>query len=368
MRKIDPIISQTVNFLRFPLMALVLMIHANFLNLSFGGSNLELNYSNFPVLNNVVNLCSPMIASAAVPLFFAISGYMFFWGIDTFDKGVFINKLKRRVRSLLLPYLLWNLAVIVLFFLAQTFLPDMMSGANKMIVEYDIHDYICAFWADPRTGDPICFQLWFLRDLMVTVLFAPLIYIALKKFGFYAISIFFLLWLLPVETGIKGVSFVAISFFSLGGYLAIDEINPIDWLSEHSKIFGSIFGLLLIFLVAEYNLGEGVYPEWCDVLRRIFTMIEVPCFFYLAYKCTSKYELIINETLTRSSFFLYCFHGMPLALVLKMLLKVLQPSTEILTIIIYFVAPVIIIGVSTAIYTIMRRACPNVLNVITGAR
>lgn len=35
--KIDLNVSQTVNFLRFPLMVLVLMIHANFLNLSFGG-------------------------------------------------------------------------------------------------------------------------------------------------------------------------------------------------------------------------------------------------------------------------------------------------------------------------------------------
>lgn len=35
--KIDSNVSQAVKFLRFPLMALVLMIHANFLNLSFGG-------------------------------------------------------------------------------------------------------------------------------------------------------------------------------------------------------------------------------------------------------------------------------------------------------------------------------------------
>lgn len=106
-----------------------------------------------------------MIASAAVPLFFAISGYMFFWGINSFNKDTYIKKLKKRIQSLLVPYLFWIFAVIVLFFLAQTFLPGMMSGANKMIVEYDWYDYLCAFWADPRTGDPICFVSTQLRSM-----------------------------------------------------------------------------------------------------------------------------------------------------------------------------------------------------------
>ena len=246
-----------------------------------------------------------MIASAAVPLFFAISGYMFFWGINSFNKDTYIKKLKKRIQSLLVPYLFWNFAVIVLFFLAQTFLPGMMSGANKMIVEYDWCDYICAFWADPRTGDPICYQLWFLRDLMVTVLLTPLIYIALKKLGILAIAAFFILWLSSVDVGVKGISFVAISFFALGGYLSLRNITPICWLSKYSKIIWSLFGILLIFLVAEFNFGGGVYPEWCNVLRKLFTMIEVPCFFYLAFKCTITLGVKLNGTLTRTSFFLY---------------------------------------------------------------
>lgn len=50
-----------------------------------------------------------------VPLFFLISGYLFFCNIKQFDRQAYVAKLKKRGRSLLEPYLFYNtLAICIL--------------------------------------------------------------------------------------------------------------------------------------------------------------------------------------------------------------------------------------------------------------
>lgn len=50
----------------------------------------------------------------AVPVFFIISGYFFFYNTYLFDKETYIKKLKKRVKTLLIPYFLWNLLPVLL--------------------------------------------------------------------------------------------------------------------------------------------------------------------------------------------------------------------------------------------------------------
>ena len=45
----------------------------------------------------------------AVPVFFIISGYFFFYQTKVFGKETYFKKLKKRIRTLLIPYFLWNL-------------------------------------------------------------------------------------------------------------------------------------------------------------------------------------------------------------------------------------------------------------------
>ena len=45
----------------------------------------------------------------AVPVFFIISGYFFFYQTKAFGKEAYSKKLRKRIKTLLIPYLLWNL-------------------------------------------------------------------------------------------------------------------------------------------------------------------------------------------------------------------------------------------------------------------
>jgi hypothetical protein len=71
--------------------------------------------------------------------------------------------------------------VVGLFFLAQTLMPSLTSGASKPIMDYSALDWLKAFWAkdspDPdKIGMPIDYPLWFIRDLMMVMLFSPVVY------------------------------------------------------------------------------------------------------------------------------------------------------------------------------------------------
>ncbi len=308
MKNEDFILSKTVNFLRFPLAVLVVLIHANYLKLSVGSNIFKYGYCSFPILNNIIYIFAGLFASAAVPLFFCISGYMFFSNLEKFDFKIYSNKIKRRGKSLFIPYLFWNLAVIILFWVAQTFVPGLMSGSKKLIVDYSLKDFVYAFWATKENGNPMCYQLWFIRDLMVTFVLSPAIFCFIKKMKWSFIVILLFMWINSFEVSIEGISFVALSFFSLGSFFAINDINFILFLEKHSSKIYVLFTIMLCLMVFIYNINMGTSIEKLNYLNKLMTLIEIPAFFSLALQCANKYNLSIKPISISSTFFLYCFH------------------------------------------------------------
>ena len=84
--------SSYSNALKVPMIILVIFVHEN-LNLTNDG---------------YLGLMLAAISNVAVPVFFLISGYYFFYG-HQFCKEEYFRKLIKRSRTLLLPYLIWNL-------------------------------------------------------------------------------------------------------------------------------------------------------------------------------------------------------------------------------------------------------------------
>ena len=68
------------------------------------------NYRENPILNAGQSFLFYLIETC-VPFFFMISGYLFF---RTYDKSKWKEKMLSRVRTLLIPYMVWN-AIYTLF-------------------------------------------------------------------------------------------------------------------------------------------------------------------------------------------------------------------------------------------------------------
>lgn len=103
-KNMNPVLSHSVSQLRFPLAVLVVFGHANILQFPINGVS-----SNFDVIQYPIILFCKIIFDPAVPLFFLISGLLFFWNVDSFSKNEYKRKIKKRIKTLLLPYLVWNL-------------------------------------------------------------------------------------------------------------------------------------------------------------------------------------------------------------------------------------------------------------------
>lgn len=107
-----------------------------------------------------------------VPLFFVLSGFLYFRNTPPQPGiGFFLGKLRSRLFSLLLPYLIANALAFAVYWAAYRWAPQLMSG----FLGENWKNPIFVFW----TG-PVNLSLWFVRDLLIAVIFAPLTWLLVR--------------------------------------------------------------------------------------------------------------------------------------------------------------------------------------------
>lgn len=112
---IDKYLSEKIKFVSFFSMILVVFLHSY----NLGEEIIEQSSSKKGFVFFVQYFISQGIARIAVPMFFLISGYLFFF----LKKGTFFNgyilSLQKKIKSLVLPFFLVNLRIFNLFFIAN---------------------------------------------------------------------------------------------------------------------------------------------------------------------------------------------------------------------------------------------------------
>lgn len=236
--------SKVINAMRFPLITLVVLFH-----LQLPGEALTSQYASFNVISQFFS--ADGIAQLAVPTFFIISGYYFFYHVNSFDRGVYTAKIKKRVRTLFVPYLLWN-GIPILGIVAFRFFAGLKDGTSlSLISEFgDSIGWLRAFWdrGEPK-GHPFDVPLWYIRDLMVLSIFSPLIYFLIRKLGIIYVAIVCCLFLTNLWFHTAGLDSRAWFFFSLGAYLSLNNINMVYLLRRYAMIIIPVAMVLLCMTV-----------------------------------------------------------------------------------------------------------------------
>lgn len=105
-------LSNKITFFSFWSMVLIVLLHS--LNIQFSDcTNLICSFQ---------YLLSHKLTQIAVPLFFFISGYLYFLKVNIKNKidfSFFMNNNKKRFRTILLPYILWSVVWFVLLYSIQ---------------------------------------------------------------------------------------------------------------------------------------------------------------------------------------------------------------------------------------------------------
>ena len=191
------------------------------------------------------------ICRVAVPIFFIISGYLFFAEVNTFNIQIFSKKIKKRIRTLFIPYLFWAIYGILLLLILQS-LPYVGSFfTNQAIRDFSFENIIKLIFLRP-----IPFPIWFIKDLFIIVLFSPFLYFALKYSGYVFIFLLFTIWFMFEEWfdlfALVEMNFLflwnidSLLFFSLGGVLSLRHSKMIN---SKEKDFAIYFFIIWIFLV-----------------------------------------------------------------------------------------------------------------------
>ena len=280
--------SATIDLLRFPLAIMVIFIHMNPEVSNLFDVDFSL-ISGHGIYNVTGVLLSHVLTHIAVPTFYLISGFLFFINFQKWSWKGYKKKLSSRIKTLLVPYLLWNaipfLLAVLAMLAAVAIKGKPIEGVETFIVEKNWHIfYDCNEWGTTRinwlgenlrmTG-PYDLPLWFLRDLIVATMMTPIIYYAIKKSGLFIISILFVAYISRIWTLLPGFHIIAFFYFSTGAYFALNKINVIQFVDKYKLLFIPICIILLVATTiydgANTVIGQNIYPLFvCTGVLTVF--------------------------------------------------------------------------------------------------
>lgn len=282
----------------------------------------------------------------SVPIFLLISGYLFFReGSYVLTKELWSHKLKKRISSLLVPYLLWNFIGYIIY-------------ALQAGVSFD--DFFHSFWVIDIPGrggsSPIDGPLWYVRNLMIMVVISPIIAYMIKYTKCYLILIMTILWIIQIPPFNKGIG-IAFYFFSLGGYLRVFDYH-VENLQRYAKYLIIAYPIYVIYAF----LMQSNSDSWDFQLGILLGIGAIFSLTIHLIKCGSgncKFTKILSET----SFFIYCLHDL--------LLQFLKPFfSEILGTgdFAYISLIVVDIALCLGFFYVLKRISPKVTSLLMGGR
>lgn len=306
----------------------------------------------------IQNFISNGITRIAVPLFFLISGFLFVRG-STFTLEDYKVKIAKRSKTLVIPYLFWTLLGLLLYFIMQIIPQSQGFFTKKLIVDYDFTEWLNAIF-----NEPIPYQLWFLKDLIVMVFLSPLIIFLVKKLKMLYLGIIFIFWMLSQDTVF--LTSEALLFFSIGIYGSVFQPKSIALRSKKVYLLLLVWVLILTLktvlpLFSDNNLLE------CILLKASILIGIVAFWLFLdrfANRLATNKVFLFGMTF---SFFIYLFHEPLLTIVKKALFKAVSFSS-FTSLIIYLVAPLITILVCVFVGVIFKALAKSLYLFSTGGR
>lgn len=192
-----------------------------------------------------------VVAVPAMVWFFFISAYLFFRNLDL---QAIPPKWKRRICSIVIPYIIWNTLSVIL---------ELAKGGNIMnggVLHFIVKNYLFVHGVGCANG-----PLWYLFRLIEYLIMAPLIFYVVRNKWYTVASVFALL----TANYILRVGYFDISYFLpvyiAGAYAGINmpEITEgffsgKDIQHQQSRVVGFVFGVMIIigFGYAVYALPE----------------------------------------------------------------------------------------------------------------
>ena len=360
--------SQSLDLLRFPLAIVVLSLHV------FSTTGVMLNGSivQTQLLPDVQCFIDVFLRGQSVPVYYFISGYVFFLGIEL-TKRTFVRKLKNRIKTLLIPYFVWNIIAIIIT-IGVSYVA--FNGiANKYYLDLSITNLMNCFWdydgglvgKNISYGIPILGPTWFLRDLMVVVIFTPILNkLLVGKYGIVSICLFAIFWLYSNLFGLSVyMPSSALFFFSLGAFMSINKMDMIQTFGSANFVSVILYTILSVFLYFLHNSDKTMLYSG---LKSINIFIGLIVLFNLSVYLLKNGYCKVNKLLSSSSLFIYISHMLICGRILKLIFVAIEPQSQVAIFACYIATIFITLILLMSIFITMKRYTPKLLTFITGRK
>ncbi len=307
-----------------------------------------------PVTVAVSDFVVAFIKDYQVPLFFLMSGYLFCSSFK-FCAKEYRRKIKSRLYSLGIPYLIF-----IVYGAAVTLLADyLLMGHPSGLMHHPI-EMLTGF----NLKYPINVPLWYIRDLMVLCLAAPLIHLLLQKSRGWILlaAALWYIFSVPVNTIIH---FAVGAFFFSAGYLL--RMYGTDIVHYSRKMLPV---LLPTYLILATVLMMGWIKEYpINIWLKNFNIcLSVPMMLAIVSYLVERKKLPTTKFLVSATFFVYLTHHPLRRLFIYLFNKHWPETTDVLFIIVLILTTAAMVAILMLLYAMLRRHCPKFTAFITGAR
>jgi surface polysaccharide O-acyltransferase-like enzyme len=344
-------LSEKIKLLSTVAILLVLYIHSGFHNDEIEG--MALNHYTQEAISTLIGRC-------AVPLFYTISGYLFFLKVPNGLSSI-KEKMQKRVHTLLIPYI-----ITALFYVAFQLIINSIPATSKFVnssilpvLQQSWPRVLLAIFYDCGTDVPLAFHLWFVRDLLLMVLVSPALYLLLRQLGWWWV----LLTLLLAYAAPGGLPTVALFWFSLGGALTKRSVS-----TAHPKLGLTLLSLFL--LLCAFQLFTPGLALWQYI--RIPTILLGISAIWLAYEAFVPPSFSLQQhpwldAVSNFTFFVYLFHEPTLNVVRKLLVAVIGKNSPgyLLS---YLLSPWLFIALATVGGIFLKKLMPKLYATAVGGR
>lgn len=349
-------ISQSIYTLRFPLAVMVVFIH------SFGFGEVD----DYNIYNCLRIYITNIACQVAVPLFFFISGYLFYQRLSIWNWNVWREKMRARFWTLFIPYLIWNLIRLVF---NNLLLDEKIAFTPNIWWHYTWVGSGYINWKGTviSLSTPLHIPFWFIRNLIVITLFTPLIYkIFLSRLDRIYILLLFITYISSIFPTIPGLCPRSLFFFSLGAYCSIHQINYLSRIRKYLPALIIISICTSIFLLIRHD-STSVR----SVILPLFVLSSMGVCIDISSKTNKLLSWCRLKLFVDNTFFIFAFHSFVLVALYRFVdCSNLLGENSIANMIgltgLYFLYPLIAICISILFSEFLKRYLPFIHKLLIG--
>ena len=350
----DSITSRVLALVRWPLVMCIVAVHV-FADSPFVAGGID--YTPGTAVSALTLFVRAFLSENGVATFFFISGFLFMAG-GQLDKTKYRSKVGRRVHSLLVPYMLWNL-IALLYFLVLVW-----HSATDGV---DIAGWLGGFVMSRHSAMPHDPAMWFIRDLMLCVAAVPPMYV-LMKHKWPSLAVLCLMFavcvcIFPASGSYAQLVVSALVFFFWG-----------MWMAMHYHDLAGVFRRVFVPCLVLYPLLGGLlmvlYPaneSMAMVVKCLSLIVVVPLVVDIACWCAGR-GMVANRFLTGAAFFVFASHCIVLFHFKVLVFYLVQPRSEAAMALTFVCMYVLLLGFLLGTFAILKRVFPAIANLLTGKR